>query len=112
MYEEHIHRSVLLYSLAGAALSQRPIASGHSFDFTPVNQSGSFWCEVSLYHANYGDQVSFTFQLNTVGNFILHWSKRISFFGSGEGLRRAMVIYDPLDPYLGMYDVDDGRFQP
>ncbi|KAG2141821.1 laccase [Suillus clintonianus] len=64
----------------GAAMvSQCPIASGHSFmyDFTPVNQSGSFW-----YHSH--------FQLQYC-----------------EGLRGALVIYDPEDPYLPMYDVDN-----
>ncbi|KAG2132889.1 multicopper redoxase [Suillus bovinus] len=64
----------------GAAMvTQCPITSGHSFvyDFTPVNQSGSFW-----YHSH--------FQLQYC-----------------EGMRGALVIYDPQDPYLGMYDVDD-----
>ena len=27
-----------------------------------------------------------------------------------DGLRGPFVIYDPEDPYLGMYDVDDGEW--
>ncbi|KAG2112450.1 laccase 2 precursor [Suillus cothurnatus] len=63
-----------------ASVTQCPIASEQSFvyDFTPANQSGSFW-----YHSH--------FQLQYC-----------------EGLRGPLVIYDPLDPYQGMYDVDNG----
>lgn len=64
----------------GASMvSQCPIATEHSFvyDFTPVNQSGSFW-----YHSH--------FQLQYC-----------------EGLRGALVIYDPLDPYRDMFDIDN-----
>ncbi|KAG1816496.1 laccase T2 copper depleted [Suillus subaureus] len=59
-----------------AMVTQCPIASEHSFtyDFTPANQSGSFW-----YHSH--------FQLQYC-----------------EGLRGALVIYDPLDPYRSLYD--------
>ncbi|KAG1786365.1 laccase [Suillus plorans] len=62
-----------------AMVTQCPIASGHSFmyDFTPASQSGTFW-----YHSHYTLQYC-------------------------EGLRGPVVIYDPLDPYLDMYDVDD-----
>ncbi|KAG1727034.1 laccase [Suillus lakei] len=62
-----------------AMVTQCPIASGHSFmyDFTPANQSGTFW-----YHSHFALQYC-------------------------EGLRGPMVIYDPLDPYRDMYDVDD-----
>ncbi|KAG1808098.1 laccase [Suillus variegatus] len=60
-------------------VTQCPIASGRSFmyEFTPEDQSGTFW-----YHSH--------FQLQYC-----------------EGMRGALVIYDPEDPYLGMYDVDD-----
>ncbi|KAG1766727.1 laccase 2 precursor [Suillus placidus] len=60
-------------------VTQCPIASGHSFmyDFTPANQSGTFW-----YHSHFALQYC-------------------------QGLRGPMVIYDPLDPHLDMYDVDD-----
>ncbi|KAG2130890.1 laccase [Suillus clintonianus] len=62
-----------------AMVTQCPIASGHSFvyNFMPVNQSGTFW-----YHSHLALQYC-------------------------EGLRGPIVIYDPLDPYLDMYDVDD-----
>ncbi|KAG1874307.1 laccase [Suillus subluteus] len=62
-----------------AMVTQCPIASENWFmyEFTPVNQTGSFW-----YHSH--------FQLQYC-----------------EGLRGALVIYDPMDPYLGMYDVDN-----
>lgn len=62
-----------------AMVTQCPIVSGHSFmyDFTPANQSGTFW-----YHSH----------------FTLQYC---------EGLRGPMVIYDPLDPHLDMYDIDD-----
>ncbi|KAG2067328.1 laccase T2 copper depleted [Suillus decipiens] len=64
----------------GAAMvTQCPIATGNSFlyDFTPVGQSGTFW-----YHSH--------FQLQYC-----------------EGLRGPLIIYDPEDPYLDMYDIDD-----
>ncbi|KAG1847381.1 laccase [Suillus subluteus] len=62
-----------------AMVTQCPIVSGHSFmyDFTPVNQSGTFW-----YHSH----------------FTLQYC---------EGSRGPIIIYDPLDPHLDMYDVDD-----
>lgn len=62
-----------------AMVTQCPIASGNSFlyDFTPVNQSGTFW-----YHSH--------FQLQYC-----------------EGLRGPLIVYDPQDPYLDMYDVDN-----
>ncbi|KIK90498.1 laccase [Paxillus rubicundulus Ve08.2h10] len=62
-----------------AFVTQCPIVSGSSFiyTFTPPNQAGTFW-----YHSHFRLQYC-------------------------EGLRGAMVIYDPHDPYLGLYDVDD-----
>ncbi|KAF9237141.1 laccase lcc6 [Melanogaster broomeanus] len=64
----------------GAAfVTQCPIARGNSFtySFTPPNQAGTFW-----YHSHIRLQYC-------------------------EGLRGALVIYDPHDPYLSLYDVDD-----
>ena len=29
-----------------------------------------------------------------------------------DGLRGAFVVYDPQDPYLSLYDVDDGEHVP
>ncbi|KIJ65385.1 multicopper oxidase [Hydnomerulius pinastri MD-312] len=62
-----------------AFVTQCPIAPGKSFvySFTPPNQAGTYW-----YHSHFRLQYC-------------------------EGLRGAMVIYDPHDPYLNMYDVDD-----
>ncbi|KAF9236090.1 laccase lcc6 [Melanogaster broomeanus] len=62
-----------------AFVTQCPIAPGNSFtySFTPPDQAGTFW-----YHSHFRLQYC-------------------------EGLRGAMVIYDPQDPYLSLYDVDD-----
>ncbi|KAF9233718.1 laccase [Melanogaster broomeanus] len=60
-------------------VTQCPIAPGNSFTytFTPPDQAGTFW-----YHSHFRLQYC-------------------------EGLRGALVIYDPDDPYLSLYDVDD-----
>lgn len=62
-----------------AFINQCPIAPGHSFlyDFPNFNQAGTFW-----YHSHLSTQYC-------------------------DGLRGAFVVYDPLDPYLWYYDVDD-----
>ncbi|KAH7891006.1 laccase [Phlebopus sp. FC_14] len=62
-----------------AFVTQCPIAPGHSFtyNFATPGQAGTFW-----YHSHFRLQYC-------------------------EGLRGAMVLYDPHDPYLDMYDVDD-----
>ncbi|KAF9237146.1 laccase B [Melanogaster broomeanus] len=62
-----------------AFVNQCPIAPGNSFtySFTSADQAGTFW-----YHSHV----------------------RIQYC---EGLRGALVIYDPHDPYLSLYDVDD-----
>ena len=65
----------------GAAfVNQCPIATGNSFlyEFTCLDQAGTFW-----YHSHLSTQYC-------------------------DGLRGPMVIYDPDDPYLDLYDVDDG----
>ena len=64
----------------GAAfVNQCPISTGNSFlyDFTAADQAGTYW-----YHSHVSTQYC-------------------------DGLRGPMVIYDPEDPYLDMYDVDD-----
>ncbi|KZP06185.1 multicopper oxidase [Athelia psychrophila] len=64
----------------GAAfVNQCPIAPGSSFNynFTATDQAGTFW-----YHSHLATQYC-------------------------DGLRGPMVIYDPEDPYLDLYDVDD-----
>ncbi|KAI3604175.1 laccase [Moniliophthora roreri] len=63
----------------GAFVNQCPIAKGNSFlyEFPVRDQTGTFW-----YHSHLSTQYC-------------------------DGLRGALVIYDPNDPYLDMYDVDD-----
>lgn len=60
-------------------VTQCPIATGQSFlyVFSVLDQAGTFW-----YHSHYRLQYC-------------------------EGLRGPLIIYDPQDPYLSLYDVDD-----
>ncbi|EIN05334.1 laccase [Punctularia strigosozonata HHB-11173 SS5] len=62
-----------------AFVNQCPIASGNSFlyDFTVLDQAGTFW-----YHSHLQTQYC-------------------------DGLRGALVVYDPNDPNADLYDVDD-----
>ncbi|KAG6830883.1 hypothetical protein H0H87_006878, partial [Tephrocybe sp. NHM501043] len=62
-----------------AMVSQCPIVPNGSFvyDFTAHDQVGTYW-----YHSHYSTQYC-------------------------DGLRGAFVIYDPDDPYINSYDVDD-----
>ncbi|KAF7798560.1 hypothetical protein EIP86_009782 [Pleurotus ostreatoroseus] len=62
-----------------AFVNQCPIASGDSFlyNFQVPDQAGTFW-----YHSHLSTQYC-------------------------DGLRGAFVVYDPQDPFLDMYDVDD-----
>ncbi|KAF8063330.1 phenol oxidase [Lyophyllum atratum] len=64
----------------GAAfVTQCPIVPGNSFlyDFPVNGQAGTFW-----YHSHLSTQYC-------------------------DGLRGAFVVYDPNDPYLSLYDIDD-----
>ena len=63
-------------------MNQCPISAGNSFlyDFDVPDQAGTYW-----YHSHLSTQYC-------------------------DGLRGPMVIYDPDDPYLDLYDVDDGEF--
>ncbi|KAG1899689.1 laccase [Suillus fuscotomentosus] len=64
----------------GAAfVTQCPISPGHSFlyEFNAGEQVGTYW-----YHSHYGVQYC-------------------------DGLRGALIIYDPQDPYRFLYDIDD-----
>ncbi|KAF8155428.1 laccase 16 [Crassisporium funariophilum] len=65
-----------------AMVNQCPISPGHSYTYDiPLNgQSGTFWYALSLDHLS---------------------SQYV------DGLRGALVVYDPVDPHLGLYDVDD-----
>jgi iron transport multicopper oxidase len=60
-------------------VTQCPITPGDSYlyEFSVPNQAGTFW-----YHSHYSTQYC-------------------------DGLRGALVIYDPEDPNLSLYDVDD-----
>nr|AFD97050.1 laccase 1 [Coprinus comatus] len=60
-------------------VTQCPIAPGNSFlyQFNVPDQAGTFW-----YHSHYSTQYC-------------------------DGLRGALVIYDPNDPHRSLYDVDD-----
>lgn len=62
-----------------AFVNQCPVAPAHSYTYDiPLNgQPGTFW-----YHSHLASQYV-------------------------DGLRGPLVIYDPDDPYLGMYDVDN-----
>ncbi|THH00638.1 hypothetical protein EW026_g1910 [Hermanssonia centrifuga] len=62
-------------------VTQCPIASGDSFlyDFNVPNQAGTFW-----YHSHLSLQYC-------------------------DGLRGAMIVYDPEDPHADLYDVDNGK---
>ncbi|KAJ7598428.1 laccase [Mycena floridula] len=64
-----------------AFVSQCPIATGDSFlySFKTEQQAGTFW-----YHSHLSTQYC-------------------------DGLRGAMVVYDPKDPLAYLYDIDDGN---
>lgn len=63
-----------------AFVTQCPILPNNSFtySFTVPDQAGTYW-----YHSHEGLQYA-------------------------DGVRGAFIIYDPEDPYLNLYDVDDG----
>jgi iron transport multicopper oxidase len=67
------------YADGTSFVTQCPIAQNHSFlhSFAAPNQAGTYW-----YHSHYSVQYC-------------------------DGLRGALVIYDPEDPLAHMYDVDD-----
>ncbi|KAH7922075.1 laccase [Leucogyrophana mollusca] len=60
-------------------VTQCPISPGHTYhyNFTATGQAGTFW-----YHSHYSVQYC-------------------------DGLRGPLIIYDPQDPHLDLYDVDD-----
>lgn len=62
-----------------AGVTQCPIAPGNSFlyQFSTANQAGTFW-----YHSHHLSQYC-------------------------DGLRGAMVVYDPQDPHASLYEVDN-----
>ncbi|KAH9991864.1 laccase [Russula vinacea] len=62
-----------------AFVTQCPIVPGHSFlyDFQALNQAGTYW-----YHSHFQNQYC-------------------------DGLRGVLVVYDPDDPHLKLYDIDN-----
>ncbi|KAF8075293.1 laccase 17 [Lyophyllum atratum] len=64
-----------------AGVNQCPISPGHSYTYDiPLNgQAGTFW-----YHSHLSSQYV-------------------------DGLRGALVVYDPLDPHRSLYDIDDAN---
>ncbi|KAI0246096.1 laccase C [Lactifluus subvellereus] len=62
-----------------AFVTQCPIVPGNSFlyDFKALKQAGTYW-----YHSHFQNQYC-------------------------DGLRGALVVYDPSDPHAGLYDIDD-----
>ncbi|KDR80952.1 hypothetical protein GALMADRAFT_60685 [Galerina marginata CBS 339.88] len=60
-------------------VNQCPISPGHSFlyEFSVPDQAGTFW-----YHSHHSTQYC-------------------------DGLRGALVVYDPADPHQSLYDIDD-----
>jgi iron transport multicopper oxidase len=67
------------YADGGAFVNQCPIVPGDSFTyvFPTLDQAGTYW-----YHSHYQAQYC-------------------------DGLRGALVIYDPNDPQAGLYDIDN-----
>ncbi|KAG1745757.1 laccase [Suillus lakei] len=74
-----IYQNGTNYADGTSFVTQCPIAQNHSFlhTFSVPNQAGTYW-----YHSHYSVQYC-------------------------DGLRGALVIYDPQDPLAYMYDVDD-----
>ncbi|KAG1810914.1 laccase [Suillus subaureus] len=66
-----------------AFVTQCPISPGHSFlyEFNTGDQVGTYW-----YHSHYGVRYC-------------------------DGLRGALIIYDPHDPYRFLYDIDNVQRQ-
>ncbi|KAF7795688.1 hypothetical protein EIP86_006853 [Pleurotus ostreatoroseus] len=77
--DELTNATMLKTTTIVAFVNQCPIASGDSFlyNFEVPDQAGTFW-----YHSHLSTQYC-------------------------DGLRGPFVVYDPDDPYLDMYDVDD-----
>ncbi|KAG1817934.1 laccase [Suillus subaureus] len=75
-----IYQNGTNYADGVASVTQCPIAQNDSFlySFEAQNQTGTYW-----YHSHYSTQYC-------------------------DGLRGALIIYDPEDPLSYLYDVDDG----
>lgn len=82
-----------------AFVTQCPIVPGNSFlyDFQALNQAVMDYRCYSLW--------SFTHSI-LQGTYWYHSHFQNQYC---DGLRGALVVYDPEDPHLGLYDVDDGE---
>jgi len=82
----------------GAAfVTQCPITPNNSFLYEfNVEQSGTYW-----YHSHLCKSPLPDFKI-----FANDWYQATQYC---DGLRGAMVIYDPQDPHRALYDVDDGQ---
>ncbi|KAH9479159.1 Laccase-2 [Psilocybe cubensis] len=74
-----IHQKGTSWADGVVGVTQCPIAPGKSFlyKFPTAEQAGTFW-----YHSHYSTQYC-------------------------DGLRGALIVYDPEDPYRTWYDIDD-----
>ena len=79
-------------------VTQCPIAQNNSFlySFDARNQSGTYW-----YHSHYSTQYWFV-DLKSLD------CRTCDLKPFSDGLRGALIIYDPKDPLSYLYDVDDG----
>jgi iron transport multicopper oxidase len=76
-------------------ISQCPIAANDSFlyDFQTVGQAGTYW-----YHSHLCTSLIF-------GEPPAHVLTATQYC---DGLRGALILYDPSDPHQNLYDIDDG----
>jgi hypothetical protein len=72
---------IILATDANFQVTQCPIPSGSSFLYDMLaDEAGTFW-----YHSHLSIQYC-------------------------DGLRGVLVVYDPADPHLGLYDFDNGDY--
>ena len=79
-----------------AGVTQCPIAPGNSFlyQFQATDQAGTYW-----YHSHHGNWQKFVWGCT--------YSRRFLESQYCDGLRGAMVVYDPNDPHASLYDIDN-----
>jgi len=78
-------------------VTQCPIVPGESYlyQFSSTTQAGTFW-----YHSHYCK--FYKNKHSIVADCVIATQYC-------DGLRGAMVVYDPQDPHLPLYDIDDGN---
>ena len=65
--------------------------------------------DLTFYHLSAqpsGNSFSYNFKENQAGTFWYHSHHSTQYC---DGLRGPLVIYDPNDPYKGLYDIDNGQ---